>query len=64
MKKWDVYSTAFCPPCLMVESEDGRSGTVAISHVSHEEWSKAFSAPSNPYPLPEHLVQFVKIEKG
>lgn len=47
-KGWRVVSTAMCPPVIMLEHADGRTGTVAT--YSRKEWADAYYAPSKPYP--------------
>ena len=49
---WMVYSTALCPPTILVlNDETEQYGT--ITDFSREEWNAAYYAPSNPYPWPD-----------
>ena len=47
--KWIVYSTALCPPTIMVHcGKCDKCG--GITDYEMEEWYRAFSASSEPYP--------------
>jgi len=49
---WMVYSTALCPPTIMVYCKDcGEEGSV--SDFSEDEWDNAFWAPEEEYPWPD-----------
>ena len=64
--EWEVYSTAVVGTCIMVRCGCGAAGDIPNGRFEHADWSKAFHAPSNPYPLREGLVAAVEIygEKG
>lgn len=59
--KWMVYSTALCPPSLMVKCSCGRSGYA--KKVGSDNWAKAYYAPRQSYPLNRDLVSKVIIFK-
>ena len=44
---WIVYSTALCPPVILVMRGAERG---IVRDFTQEEWRAAFHAPSRPYP--------------
>ena len=46
--RWEVYSTALCPPTIMVRCLDC-DATGSITDYTQEEWRAAYHAPSNPF---------------
>jgi len=54
--EWEVYSTSLADVCIMVRCGCGAFGNVPNERFGHTDWSRAFHAPSSPYPLREGLV--------
>lgn len=62
--EWQVYSTALCPPSLMVWCKGcGKAGYVEQPQFTQADWEQAFYAPSNPHPLRPALSKHVKFDK-
>jgi hypothetical protein len=48
--KWIIYSTALCPPTLMLYCDHcDVDGQIKKGDFTHKEWCEAYYAPSNPY---------------
>ncbi len=59
--QWIVFSTALAEAAILVEcAKCNDRGSIPRQHSTKQDWSEAFHAPSDSYPLRAGLYAFVE----